>query len=239
MMAGMQAQFFDIVVLMALENTGWSAVQGCAFFDHFTKNGTVFTNWTGAAHPSGPNYRAMLSGRTWSGNEFDGVNRPNLGDRIDYRVIAFRGEPAQRHNPFLDMNPGDPRAAAMLGPDGFHDGALAALIYLGLDDGNNAHSAALSIADANAMAAVAAFDALTIKLRKLFILTFDEAFGPEYDSNHVFTGMIGTGVPVKAVNSRVSHIHLAQFLADNFGQSLFDIDPAGRSYAGRSLIDLP
>lgn len=234
----MQARFFDNVVFMVLENTGWGSVQDCAFAQHFRKNGTVFTNWVGETHPSGPNYRTMLSGRPWSGNEFDGVNRPNLGDLVDYRVIDWHGTAAERHNPFLDMNPGDPRGSQSLGPDGFNVPMLKPIIYLGLDDGNNAHSGPLPMADTNAMAAIARFEQMATGARKLFILTFDEAFGAEYESNHVFTGMIGSDVAVKTVTSRVSHRHLAQFLADNWSQRLAEMPQNALDYAGRSLLDL-
>src|SRR4051794_26302106 len=99
------ARFFDTCVLIVLENKGWSQVQGCDFVRQIRQTGVVFTSWRGVTHPSGPNYRAMLSGNTWSGNEFDGVKRPNLGRWADYKIYASRGEPARRHNPFLDMNP--------------------------------------------------------------------------------------------------------------------------------------
>lgn len=231
-------KFFDTLVLIVLENHGWSQVQDCQFIKHFAANGVVFTSWHGVTHPSGPNYRAMLSGNKWSGNEFDGVQRPNLGRSVDYKIYAYGGIPAQRHNPFLDMNPhGDARATDYrTGP--LRDDGLAPLTYLGLDDANNAHNGPLNVADDNVMRAIADFNVLGSGGRKLFLAVFDEAYGKDYSANHVFAGAIGAGVMPKQVHSSLSHYSLAQFLADNWGVTIAEMDPTGDTYAGSSLLDL-
>ena len=229
-------KFFDVLVLMVLENTGWSSVQSCNFVDFFQRHGTVFTNWTATTHPSGPNYRTLISGRSWSGNEFDGVQRPNIARYVDYQVFDFRNAPAIRHNPFLDMNPDDPRAQSFASD---FPQNLASITYLGMDDANNAHSGPLHVADANVMDAISCLSGLDQADRLLFTMVFDEAFGIEYGSNHVFAGMWGTHVPVKQVNSRLNHANFAQFLADNWSMTLTEIDPADKTYAGECLFDLP
>jgi hypothetical protein len=232
-------KFFDTLVLIVLENHGWTQVQGWKFVNHFAQNGVVFTGWHGVTHPSGPNYRAMLSGNTWSGNEYDGVQRPNLGRSVDYKIYQYRGIPAQRHNPFLDMNPhGDARATNYLsGP--MSNAGLAPLTYLGLDDANNAHNGPCSVADDNVMQAITEFNGLSAGGRKLLLTVFDEAYGKDYSSNHIFAGAIGTGVGPKQVRSSISHYSLAQFLADNWGVTISEMDPSGDTYAGLSLLDLP
>lgn len=234
-----KGKFFDVLVLMILENTGWSAVQQCQFVQYIARHGTIFSNWTGATHPSGPNYRTLMSGQAWSGNEFDGVSRPNIGRYVDYKVFNFRNAPAIRHNPFLDMNPTDPRAQG-LGMDLFAT-SKTPIMYLGMDDANDAHSGTLSVADDNVMAGIASLPSLVLDAddRLLCVVTFDEAFGAvEYITNHVFTGMLGTNVPVKQVTSRVSHVNFAQFLADNWSVTLDEINPVGKMYAGQNLLDL-
>ncbi len=233
------AQFFDHIVLMVLENTGWSSVQALTFVDYINKHGTVFEHWSGVTHPSGPNYRAMLSGQTWSGNEYDGVQRPNIASSIIYEIVDFKGVPAVRHDPFLDMNPSNPNAQTHY--SSFGDAVahgVADLLYLGMDDSNNAHSGPLAIADANVMEAIALFNGMTISKRLLIVL-FDEAFGVEYFSNRVFAGMLGPDVPVKQIGSPLNHYNLAQFFCDNWGiKNLTEMDPASKTYAGRNLLDL-
>ena len=235
-----KGKFFDILVLMVLENTGWSSVQDCQFVHYIKQYGTIFSNWTGATHPSGPNYRTLMSGQTWSGNEFDGVARPNIGRYVDYKVFNFRNEPAIRHNPFLDMNPDDPRAQSFASVADFAT-SKTSIMYLGMDDANDAHSGPLSVADDNVMAGIALLPSLIMDPddRLLCVVTFDEAFGAtEYITNHVFTGMLGTDVAVKQVTSRVSHVNFAQFLADNWSVTLDEIDPSAHMYAGQNLLNL-
>ena len=231
-------KFFDTLVLMVLENHGWAQVQQCKFVSHLRQHGLVFTGWQAVTHPSGPNYRAMISGNILSPNEFDGVPRPNLGRSVDYKIYQYRGVPAQRHNPFLDMNPHDPRATKFVSPPLKE---LADLTYLGLDDANNAHSGndALSVADNNIMQAIKEFNDLSAGGRKLLFIVFDEAYGTDYRSNHVFAGAIGTDIKPKLIHSPISHYALAQFLGDNWGVEFPEMDPEGDTYAGSSLLDLP
>jgi hypothetical protein len=231
-------KFFETLVLIVLENHGWAQVQQCKFVSYLRQHGVVFTGWRAVTHPSGPNYRAMLSGNKWSGNEFDGVQRPNLGRSVDYKIYQYRGVPAERHNPFLDMNPQDARATKFISPP-LNNSELASLTYLGLDDANNAHSGELSTADNNILQAINEFDELSAGGRKLLLLVFDEAYGSDYSSNHVFAGAIGTDIKPKLVHSQISHYALAQFLGDNWGVKFPEMDPEGDTYAGSSLLDLP
>lgn len=231
----MTGKWFNNITFMVLENTGWLQVQDCKFVDYFTKNGIVFTNWHGVTHPSGPNYRAMLSGQTWSNNEFDGVNRDNISKHVDYMIYDWRGTPAERHNPFKDMNPNFVDLANLGMPKPFDGSSLAYLTYLGMDDANNAHSGPLETADTNVMEAIKAWQWPT---NGIFLIVFDEAFGTEYGSNHVFAGVLGAGI--KTVMSELSHYNLAQFLADNWSISLpLEADPKCKTYIGKSLFELP
>jgi hypothetical protein len=237
------AKFFDTVVLMILENRGWSQVQDCNFVKYFFENGAVFTSWRAVAHPSGPNYRAMLSGNTWSTNEYDGVKRPNLGLYIDYKIYSYRGIPADRHNPFLDMNPhGDPRASNYVGGP-LTDNNLTSIVYLGLDDLNNAHAVPSDqpfppVVDSNVLKAVDEFNNLKTQQRKVFFILFDEAYGKDYTGNHVFVAAIGTGISRRQIYSPVNHYSLAQFMADNWDVKIDEMDHSADTYAGSSIISL-
>ncbi len=233
----MNGKWFDTFIFMVLENTGWSQVQNCQFVDWFQKNGTVFENWHGVTHPSGPNYRAMLSGQTWSGNEFDRVNRDNVSKYIGYTVYDFKGCAAERHDPFLDMNgPGN----YLHNPNKFTDKELLANItYLGMDDANNAHSGPLNVADQNVMEAISIYRQIPVG-RTLFMVTFDEAFGAEYAVNRVFTGFAGADAELgKEISVPLSHYNLARFLADNWRIDLPpEADPQTTLYAGKNILEL-
>lgn len=236
-----QGKYFDTLILMVLENTGWSDIQNTWFFEHFTKNGLVYTDWCAQTHPSGPNYRALMSGQTWSSNEFDGVNRPNIGQHVDYRIVDFGGVPAVRHNPFLDMNPDHVLASNHLPSDGFTEANLTDIVYLGLDDANNAHSGPLGIADAHVQVAVNSFEQFKTDRRVVFALIFDEAFGADYNSNHVFAGFLGHGVPVRTGPSPrgTTHANFARYLYDNWSvPTPVEAMSSVVWYAGQDLLNL-
>jgi hypothetical protein len=88
------------------------------------------------------------------------------------------------------------------------------------------------------MQAISEFSSLKSGGRKLLLTVFDEAFGKEYSSNHVFAGVIGGDIKPKQVHLPISHYSLAQFMADNWSVTLAEMDPAGDTYAGTSLVDL-
>src|SRR5579864_105242 len=183
------ARWFERIYFAVLENHGWSQVQDCDFVKWFQTNGVVFPHWYAVDHPSGPNYRCLLSGLTWSNNEFDGVWRPNIADHIPSAVANYQGAPADRHNPFLDMK----SKKLTTPPD-------AKIIYYGMDDNNDAHSGPLNTADMNVMRLITwlGFPPTLAKpqsYREAFFLLFDEAFGVEYLSNHIFVAMYSPTMP--------------------------------------------
>lgn len=233
----MAGRWFDTLLLMVLENHGFSSVQDLQCVKEIASVGLTFSNWHGATHPSGPNYRAMMSGQTWSGNEWDGVRRPNIGDYVDYKVVAFAGEPAQRHNPFWDMRPDDPSYKPFVGVD-----PTASITYLGMDDNNNAHSGSVDVADGNVMSALRQFEALSdaVKARTVLWITTDEGYGLEYPANHVWAGAVGAGIKAGAVCAYdLSHYNFARFLYDNWGLAMApEADPRCAMYAGKNLLEL-
>jgi hypothetical protein len=218
----MTGTLFDRVVIMILENHGYDQVAGCRFVDWFAKNGVTFTNWRGVAHPSGPNYRAMFSGNTWSGNEFDGARRPNVADTVPMLTVAWKGVPADRHNPAKDMHAIHATFANaavlrtfsnILTPD-------TGIVYLGMDDDNDAHNGNLELGDRNVMEAIGSWSNGDFgpPAKTLLAVTFDEAFGVEWQSNHVFMGMAGCGAtPGNRKPNMLDHYSFSKMLYTNWG----------------------
>jgi len=230
----MIGKWFDKLVFMVLENHGWSQVQSCKFINYFQQNGTTFMNWEGATHPSGPNYRALLSGNVWSTNEFDSVQRPNVAAQVPYTVYSYANDPAQRHNPFLDMNPKTFSGCVQLGQSKQFT-LDANITYLGMDDQNDAHSGPLEIADQHVIDACNQFQQLChtsiyAPLRLLMFVTFDEAFGLEYLTNHVFTGVLTHNISMRqTITQKLSHYNFAATLAENWNIDLPEMNPLGNS----------
>lgn len=222
----MTGKWFDNVVLMVLENHGWSQVQTCNFVKFFSEHGTTFTNWKGATHPSGPNYRALLSGNIWSNNEFDNVQRPNVAVTVPYVVYNYAGQPADRHNPFLDMNPSTFKGCQPLQNDKWF--ITTPITYLGMDDQNDAHSGPLSVADNHVVVAATEFLAMQTSKSVMFMV-FDEAFGTEYLNNHVFAAMISDFDLPKQIDTELSHYDFAATLAANWNINLPEMNPLAKN----------
>lgn len=232
-------KWFNTVYLVVLENHGWTQTQNLKAVDYFTKNGMLFNNWTATAHPSGPNYRTLMSGNYWSYNEYDGVHRPNIGDSVPCVIEDYVGIPAVRHNPFMDMQSG--MVVPNARPAIRH--TFNGIWYFGMDDQNNGHSAAVSVADNNVMNLVAEFEQYKASyLRWIMFFVFDEAFGCDWFSNHVFAGMIGSHniiTPGKIVHSPLRHENFAQMLYDNWEiPAPEEMLHTGRIYKGKEIYTL-
>jgi len=113
---------FDHVVLIVLENRGFSGVIGnkdMPYLNSLAQNNVLLTNYYAITHPSLPNYIALVSGSTQNitsdcTNCF--VDQPNLADEIESSSRSWKAylesmpapcfvgdsDPyAQKHNPFL------------------------------------------------------------------------------------------------------------------------------------------
>jgi hypothetical protein len=87
---------FDHVILIVLENEDAITVTKVPFMDSLAKRGVLFTNYYAVAHPSYPNYLALVSGHTFIDDEKAAAdpiayNRRDFGDAqllIDAPTIA-------------------------------------------------------------------------------------------------------------------------------------------------------
>src|SRR2546423_11410020 len=59
---------FDHVVLIILENEDAKDVKAIPYMDSLAPTGVYLANYYGVAHPSYPNYLALVSGRTFIGS---------------------------------------------------------------------------------------------------------------------------------------------------------------------------
>ncbi len=110
---------FERVVVVVFENTNLSRALKLPFFSELAKQGTLFTNFRAATHPSQGNYIAMTSGSMNGvrGNARKNLDVPHIADLLegkgltwkvyvgDYPGNCFTGMShkryARRHNPFI------------------------------------------------------------------------------------------------------------------------------------------
>ncbi len=60
---------FDHYIQIVLENEDAVTVEGIPYMDSLARRGVLFDNFYAVAHPSYPNYLAMIAGRTFVGDE--------------------------------------------------------------------------------------------------------------------------------------------------------------------------
>ncbi|KAJ3008544.1 hypothetical protein HKX48_008478 [Thoreauomyces humboldtii] len=117
-------KYFDHVMTVFFENTDYSDVIADSYFGSLTTNhnGKLLTNYNAIAHPSQPNYIAMLTGGKDALLDTNvNVNKKNLVDLLESKSVSWKsyqenypsncatgdskdGLYRRKHNPFISMN---------------------------------------------------------------------------------------------------------------------------------------
>lgn len=158
-------RWFSSVVWAVFENHGYDEIMRSlprlSAHRNLVAEGRLLTHYYAVAHPSGPNYRAMVSGKTWGKAEQvrdtipDAAPPPTVGtvlyDVAPVFTYHLAGRIAQRHDPFLDL-----KTPAHVGNGDDFERDLAnnrlpphCLVYLGWDDDNDMHSGPIERGDEN------------------------------------------------------------------------------------------
>jgi phosphatidylinositol-3-phosphatase len=232
-------RWWSSLVFGLFENHGFTRVAALPSHRRLAREGTLLTHYAAIAHPSGPNYRAMISGETWGGREVVDAFHPTVASAgaaatppIPTYVYHLVGEIPRKHDPFADLRA--PVAAVRQGLETLRqdlEGSLpaACLVYVGWDDSNNMHNGDLTRADHNlsalldVLAASAWFRTPDGEGRcPAFFFCYDEDDGRE--ENRVFAAWWGRGVHQGRV-SNVPHTHYGacRTMTENWG-----LPPLGR-----------
>jgi len=244
--AAARGRWWSGLVFAVFENHGFSQVVGLPSHRRLAAEGALLTRYFAVSHPSGPNYRALLSGETWGRAEVVDTFHPSVGSEaaaltppIPTYVYDLAGEIATRHNPFIDLQA--PIAGTRHGLERLRadlNGTLpsAAIIYVGWDDANDMHDDAAERADHNltalldTLAASSWFTTPDPEGRyPVLFFCYDEDSGLEGD--RVFAAWWGHGVR-RGWQSGIPHTHYSfcRTVTDNWG-----LRPLGRA-AGVSSI---
>jgi hypothetical protein len=245
--ASARARWWSSLVFGVFENHGLAEVIGLPSHRRLAEEGTLLARYFAVAHPSGPNYRALISGNTWSRNEVVDAFHPSIASLaaadtppIPTFIYHLAGEIARRHNPFLDLRA--PVAAVRRGEGAFRQDlgdtlSSPAIVYVGWDDLNNMHDGSPARADSNLGRLLDILGASPWFARPdpegrypaLFIC-YDEGIR----DNHVFAAWWGRGVRRGTVaQTAYTHYSFCRTVTDNWGF------PALQRAAEASAIDLP
>lgn len=236
------APAFHKVVVVVFENASWSQALAQPFFAQLAAGGASLTDYRGVAHPSQPNYIALIAGSTL-GVKGDGnvdLDAPHLGDLLEARGKSWKvyaqgypgscflgkrsGKYVRKHVPFLsfkNVQTDAQRCARVVDAGQFEADAAAgtlpdfSLYVPDLDaDGHDTGVAAASRW---------ALQAFGPKLKDpvfmkdlLFIATFDE---DDYSSsNRIAALLYGPAVaPGSSSGASYTHYSLLRTLEEGFG----------------------
>jgi phosphoesterase family protein len=96
---------FDRIIIIVLENQNYDSARKDKFMSDVADKGVLFTNYKAIAHPSYPNYVALISGNTFG---LGSDSQKNFPDDNQHRTIANLMEDWRNYAEEYPAKPGDP-----------------------------------------------------------------------------------------------------------------------------------
>jgi hypothetical protein len=204
------------------------------------------SEYYGIAHPSQPNYLAMISG--WTYNITDdsphNIDMPNLADQLDAHGKTWRvyeqnvpngcftdrssqggadgpGEYARKHNPFISFTSisGNPSRCGNITDFSAFDPAAADFEFIVPNQTDDMHDGSIAQGDAALQALVPRIlNSAAFQQDGLLIVTWDEGNSNLNGGGHVPTLVVSPRTPAGAVSSeRSNHYTLLRTIEDAWG----------------------
>jgi hypothetical protein len=241
------ADRFKKVMIIVFENTNYSDVLKQPYFSSLIARGALLTNFSGVAHPSQPNYIAMISGSTHAVISDLNVNidDKHVGDLLEAKGMGWKvyaesypggcflgsrsGDYVRKHVPFLSFKnvQSDPARcqrivdASALNAD-VQSGKVPEYSMYIPNLKSDGHDTGVAFAD---KWFAATFGPL-LKDPKftqdmLLVVTFDES--ETYIGNHVATILVGDSVlPATKSSASYNHYSVLKTIEDEFGLGALD-----------------
>ena len=245
------------VVLIIFENKNADPVRKQSFFGKLASEGADFTNFFAIAHPSQPNYIALVSGSTDGvpGDSDVRLNRPHLGQKLTSWKSYAEGYPknsdakcdlrstigryARKHEPFLsfaDIQDGSTCEHITDLEDFFTDAKAHRLPSFSLvipDLDHDAHDQPIEFADRWFQEKFGpVLKDPGFKRDVLFIVTFDENDAKfQRTGNRIYTVFWGDSVIQGPVQEVYDHYDLLRTL-----ENIFGVEPMARKDLEARLI---
>jgi acid phosphatase len=232
------------IMIVVLENTDYAAALQQPFLTSLAKQGALLTNLSAEAHPSQPNYIALVAGSTFGVVSDDNVtiDRPHLGDLVEAKGLQWKvyaegypgncylgaaaGTYARKHVPFLsfrDVQQDPRRCARMVNADqlqsDIRDGTLPSFSLYIPDLNDDGHDTGVAYADrwlAGTFGPILQDPNSSTGL--LLIVTFDESASSLFGGNRVATIIVGGAVrPGTVLSDKYNHYSLLRLVEDQLG----------------------
>ena len=245
------------VVIVILENKNASDAMRQPFLARIAREGALLRNHYAVAHPSQPNYIAMISG-SFAGVRGDGdvtLDRPHLGDTMTKAGVSWKsyaegypggcsraksvGRYVRKHEPFLSFanvqrNDGGLCDHIVGGEQFVRDVSAGSLPQFSLfipDMDDDAHDQPIEYADRYLSRTFGPLMTDEFRRSTLLIVTFDEDAGHGKRPNHVYTALWGAGVRPGSVSDEVyDHYDLLRTI-----EAIFHLDPLPVTVTARAI----
>lgn len=248
---------FDHIVIVVLENASYEAAMQEPYLRALTMQGRLLSNFHAVAHPSYPNYLAMITGRRiqTSGDKLEIVHAPSIAASLEARGLTwgqfaegmprpcFRSDSAlyrQKHVPFLSIAAvvdSPARCARAVPASTFDPTNLPSYAFYTPDMRDDGHDTDVHFA-ARWLRGFFQHVLVSGKLpaRTVIVVTFDESeeFPIGKQPNHIYTVLLGSAVaPGGAIATYYDHFDMLRTIEENFGLApLAAADSAARPISG-------
>lgn len=243
--AGARGRYFQRILIIVMENKARAGVLTDAYFAGLAGRGTQLTNYSAVAHPSQPNYLALLAGAplVTEDNAHD-LPQTNLVDLLepagiswkaylsDYPGQCFTGTKAgglaplyvRKHNPFVsfdDIRTNPARCARIVSgaqfPADLAADELPTVMFYIPNLQEDTHDASLAAGAAWLQGFLEPkLSDPRFSAGTLIVVTFDESDGSSA-GNEVYTVLLGPLVTAGAGDATAyTHYSLLRTLEDNF-----------------------
>lgn len=239
------AQWFERVLIVALENQDYENASDDPYLRRLAKQGANFTNFHGLFHPSYSNYLAMVAGKdipTLFDRQKD-LNECTVADLLQAKGLTWKnyaqgypeqppqcvtahafGRYARKHVPFLSFKSIQQHAcdnivAASRFEVDRERRALPAYAFYSPDLDNDGHDTGLAHASRwlKGLLDPLLKDPAFMK-GTLIIVTFDESADQSADAdNHIYTVFLGPMVKQRDVPDNYNHYNVLRTVEENFG----------------------
>jgi len=230
---------FDHVLIVVLENESANEIPAHGYLDSLARRGAALRDFHGEAHPSYPNYLALVAGETFGvrGDRQSNIDAPTIADRLEAKGLTWKvyaegypgncflgsssGKYARKHVPFLSFIPiqrDSARCANVVNSSQFDAANLPSYALYIPDLNHDGHNTTLAYATQWLRGFLEPLLAnQAVMQRTLVIITFDESEGHEA-TNRIYTVMLGGTVRPGAVDSTpLNHYNLLRTIEANFG----------------------
>lgn len=213
-------KYFDHFFLIIFENQGYSDVTQNSDFMNFANQGRLLTQFYAEQHPSQPNYITILAADHMGVNDDNvhDIDGTNLVDLLEQKGVSWKsynedypgncytgskkGKYARKHTPFIsftDISGNKQRCAKIVeGKELDNDlnnlQNLPQFMFFTPNLNDDGHDTDLETAGAF-LSSFFKSRLQKFPAKTLVVVTWDEGEGSDWDSNHIYTAMVGSMVP--------------------------------------------